>query len=103
MLEDEGKKGEEKFDFILEGEVIGYISLGQAQVLAMRPEPEEPGAYGSRYLSVPIAFDVVASTGTEDHYVVTMDFRPQGEFYGRPDREQFFIEKEGPVAASTSV
>jgi hypothetical protein len=103
MLEDEGKKDEEKFDFILEGEVVGYISLGQAQVLAMRTARGEPGAYGSRYLSVPLAFDVVESTETEDHYVVAMDFRPYGEFYGSPDREQFFIEKEGPVAALTSV
>ena len=103
MLEDEGKKDEEKFDFSLEGKVIGYISLDQAQVLAMSTAREEPVAYGSRYLSVPMAFDVVESTETEDHYVVAMDFRPQGEFYGRPDREQFFIEKEGPVAASTSV
>ena len=103
MLEDEGKKDEEKFDFILEEEVTGYISLGQAQVLAMRTAQKEPGAYGSRYLSVPMAFDVVASTGTEDHYVVAMDFRPQGEFYGRPEREQFSKEKGGPVAASTSV
>ena len=76
MLEEEGKKDEEKFDFILEGEVIGYISLGQAQVLAMRTAREEPGAYGSRYLRVPMAFDVVESTETEDHYVVAMDFRP---------------------------
>ena len=46
MLEDEGKKDKEKFDFTPEGEVIGYISLGQAQVLAMRTEPEEPGLTG---------------------------------------------------------
>ena len=48
MLEDEGKKYEEKFDFILEGEVIGYISLGQAQVLAMRTAREAPRVYGRR-------------------------------------------------------
>ena len=98
MAEDAGKKDEEKFEFTSEGEVIGYISLDQAQVLAMRTAREQPGAYGSKYLSVPMAFDVVESTETEDHYVVAMHFRPQGEFSGRPGREQFFIEKEGPVA-----
>ena len=34
MAQDEGKKEEEKFDFTSEGEVLGYISLDQARVLA---------------------------------------------------------------------
>jgi len=32
---DEGKQGEEKFDFTREGEALGYISLYQARVLGM--------------------------------------------------------------------
>ena len=35
MAEDQGKE-EEKFDFTPEGEAVGYISLDQARVLAMR-------------------------------------------------------------------
>jgi hypothetical protein len=35
MSEDKGKQ-EEKFDFTNEGETFGYISLDQAQVLAMQ-------------------------------------------------------------------
>ena len=53
----------------------------------MRTAREEAGAYGSRYLNVPMAFDVLESTETEAHYVIAMDFWPQREFYGRPDRE----------------
>ena len=34
MAEDQGKE-EEKFDFTGEGEAVGYISLAQAQLLAM--------------------------------------------------------------------
>lgn len=45
-----------------------------------------------------MALDVVESEETEDHYVVTLSFRPQGEFSGWPGREQFFIAKEGNVA-----
>ena len=94
MVEYGGKKDEEKFEFTAEGEVLGYLSLDQAQVLAMRTARETPGAYGSTYTDVPMAFDVVESDDTEDHYRITLAFRPEGEFAGRPGREQFFIEKE---------
>ena len=36
MAQDECKKEEEKFDFTSEGEVLGYISLDQARVLAVQ-------------------------------------------------------------------
>ena len=98
MVEDQGKQEEEKFDFTREGEALGYISLDQARVLAMRTASETPGAYGLAYRDVPMAFEVVEAEETEDHYVITITFRPQGEFTGRPGREQFFIEKEGGIA-----
>ena len=98
MAEDPNKKDEEKFEFTAEGEALGYISMDQAQVLAMRTARETPGTYGSAYTDVPMAFDVVESDDTEDHYRITISFRPEGEFAGRPGREQFFIEKEGAIA-----
>ena len=98
MAEDHGEKQEEKFDFTREGEGLGYISLDQARVLAMRTARETPGAYGSGFADVPMAFEVIEAEETEDHYVITLSFRPQGEFVGRQGREQFFIEKEGTVA-----
>ena len=42
MAEDQGKK-EEKFDFTLEGEALGYISLDQARVLAMEHARDNRG------------------------------------------------------------
>tara|TARA_Y100001001_G_C7783877_1_gene230006 strand:+ start:200 stop:409 length:210 start_codon:yes stop_codon:yes gene_type:complete len=36
MAQDEGKTEEEKFDFTSEREVLGYISLDQARVLAVQ-------------------------------------------------------------------
>ena len=98
MAEDQGKQEEEKFDFTREGEALGYISLDQARVLAMRTARESPGAYGRRFRSVPMAFEVIEDEETEDHYVVTLAFRPEGAFAGTPGREQFFIEKEGNLA-----
>ena len=46
MVEDEGEKEEEKFDFSPEGEAVGYISLAQARLLAMQTARETPGNYG---------------------------------------------------------
>ena len=98
MAEDGGKKEEEKLEFTPEGEALGYISLDQARVLAMRTAKESPGAYGRRFRNFPMAFEVVKDDETEDHYAVTLSFRPQGRFAGIPGQEQFFIEKEGGVA-----
>ena len=63
MVEDKGKE-EEKFDFTPEGEALGYISLDQARVLAMRTARETPGAYSPRFASVPMAFEVVEDEET---------------------------------------
>ena len=97
MAEDQGKE-EGKFDFTPEGESRGYISLAQARVLAMRTAQETPGEYGFDYRDVPMAFDTVESGEDEDFYTITLSFRPQGDFSGTPEQEQFFIEKEGRVA-----
>lgn len=98
MAEDQGEKQEEKIDFTREGEAPGYIGMDQAHVRAMQVATETPGDYGSAYSGIRMAFDVVEDRETEDHYVITLSFRPQGDFDGRPGREQFFIEQEGTVA-----
>ena len=97
MAEDQGKQ-EEKFDFTAEGEALSYISLDQARVLAMRTARETPGDYGLQYRNVTMALEVVEDSETEDHYLVTLSFRPQGRFTGTPGQEHFFIEKEGNVS-----
>ena len=98
MVDEESKKEEDKFEFDSAGEALGYISLDQAQVLAMRTARETPGAYGSAYVDVSMAFEVSEASETEDHYVVTLSFRPEGEFTGTSGQEQFYLEKEGSVA-----
>ena len=97
MVEGQGKE-KEKFDFTSEGEAVNYISLAQAGVLAMQTARETPGEYGSQYQDVPMAFEVSNGQDTEDYYIITLSFRPQGTFSGSPGQEQFFIEKEGTVA-----
>ena len=96
LLADDQEK-RDKFDEYGQ-QLGGYISLDQARVLAMRTARETPGAYGGRFRNVPMAFEVAGEDETEDHYVVTLSFRPQGEFTGATGQEQFFIEKDGAVA-----
>ena len=96
MAEEEGKK-EEKFDFTAEGEVLGYISLEQARVLAMETARDHPGNY-RRFAGVSMVFSVVEQEEGEDYYTVTLSFRPEGDFAGAPGREQVFIGKDGVVA-----
>ena len=103
MVEDndreEDDKKEDKFDaFTPEGEAIGYISLEQARVVAMQTARDDPGEYGPRFEGVSMVFDPVEQEEGEDYYVITMSFRPAGEFRGKLGQEQFFIEKQGGVA-----
>ena len=95
MAEDQEKKDEEKFEFDSAGQALGYISLDQARVLAMRTARESPSVLGPRFLNVPMAFEVEAEEETEDYYIITLVFRPQDNFAGNPGHEQFFIRKRG--------
>ena len=97
MADDQESK-EDKFDFSSEGEVLGYISLEQARLLAMQTARDTPGDYGRRFRGVRMVFQPVEEEDGEDYYVVTLSFRPEGDFAGTPGQEQFFIEKEGRVA-----
>ena len=103
MAEDQGKpeeqgKKEDQFGFTPEGESLGYISLEQARVEAMRTARDDPGDYGRGFSGVRMVFDVVQQDEGEDYYIITLSVRPEGDFDGRPGEEEFFIEKEGNVA-----
>ena len=49
MVEEEGKKDEEKFEFTAQGEALGYISLDQARVGAIEHARDNQEFYGRRY------------------------------------------------------
>ena len=76
MAGDTGNRDEESLEFDSAGEAAAYISLAQARVLALRAAVETPGAYGRRYRRVSMAFTVLSAEETEDHYVITVSFRP---------------------------
>ena len=101
MTEDQGSQEEEKkehrFGFTPEGEEVGYVDLDGATFNAMKAANDIPGEYGGDYQNIPMAFELSESRETEDHYVITLSFRPQGTFPGVPGSEQFYVTKEGVV------
>ena len=64
----------------------------------MQTARNSPGDYGRRFSQSQMAFEVAEDHETEDHYIVTLSYRPEGQFTGTPGQEQFFIEKEGAIA-----
>jgi len=94
VAEDQGKE-EEKFDFTPEGE--GYISLGDARVMALRHAQENPEIYGPDYQNVRLVSELVSAVDEEDYYDIKLSFRPVGRFDGSPGVEQFVISKNGTI------
>ena len=64
----------------------------------MQNATEKPGDYGRANAGIRMAFLLVDSRENEDHYVIILSLRPQGDFASRPGQEQFFIDKDGTVA-----
>jgi len=95
MAEDQGKEVE-KFDFTSEGE--GYISLDEARILAMQTAVALPGDYARDFPMVTMVFSVMESSETDDHYIVKLTVRPQGNFDGTPGQEEFVVGKNGTIA-----
>ena len=99
MAEDEGNREEEGSGSEPAGEAVTYISLEQARALCIRTANVTPGAYGRRFGRVPMVFEVAFEEETDDHYVITLSFRPQGQFFGTLGLEEFVIGKEGAINA----
>jgi len=97
MAKEEGKKEEEKFEFTPEGEVLGYISMEQARVLAMENARDNPDFYGVAYRGATLIREVISEEDGDDYYDITFSFRPAGPFQGRPGKEQFIIDKLGTI------
>ena len=79
------------------GQAIGYISLDQARVLAMRHARENTGFYGEVYGQQELAWEELSADEGEDYYRVRVSYRPIRGFNGRPGVEIFTIDKAGPI------
>ena len=81
-LGEKSEQEEDKLEFTPDAEVLGYISLAQARVLAMTTARETPGGYSRRYRNVPMAFGAVDASEDEDFYNITLSFRPPRGVFG---------------------
>ena len=77
MVDDNGTK-DDKFEFDSAGEAIKYISLEQAELVAMRDARDEPGNYESQFEGARMFYVLVDQEEREDYNVITRSFRPQG-------------------------
>ena len=94
---DEQEKKDDKFDFDAAGEVVSYVSLDQARVLAIQHTRDNPEFYGPGYSRVTMVSEVISQEETEDYYDIRLSFRPAGRFRGEPGVEQFTIDKTGNI------
>ena len=88
---------EDSFEFDSAGEAVGYISMAQARLLAMRTARDEPGDYGSEYQEVRMVFERVGQEEDEDYFHIRLSYRPAGRYVGEPGVEEFVISKTGEV------
>ena len=97
-MENDGPHNDaDKVEFTPEGEALGYISLDQAQVLALREASRDSEFYGPDYSGVELARDAISAEEGEDYYRIRLSFSPLQEFDGRPGVELFTIDKLGNV------
>lgn len=88
---------EGKSDFYGEGGARQYLSLEQAKLLAMETARDAPANYGQSFTALQMVFQTIEQEERDDYYIVTLSFRPEGDFFGTPGRERFYIAKEGTV------
>ena len=94
---DNEKKDEEKLEFTPEGEGLGYISMDQARVLALRTARENTDFYGPTYSDQGFVQEEPSAEEGEDYYRVRLSYRPATEFNGTPGVELFIVDKVGEI------
>jgi len=81
MVEDGGKKEEEKVEFDSAGQAFGYISLDQVAIEHAR---ENTDLYGRRYAEGEVVWEVVSQEESEDYTTTTSPTAPDNAYSGGP-------------------
>ena len=97
MAENPENKEDKPDLFSPSGEALGYISLEQARVLAIRHARDNTDFYGPRYSGINLVLEVISQEDGEEYYDIRLSFRPAGRFRGEPGVEQFVIDKLGNI------
>lgn len=98
MTEDRNIEDATDSGLALEGVVEGPIDMDQARFLAMRDASESSAIYGRRFRKVPMALEIVGADERAGDYLVTLSFRPQGQFAWTPGLQEISIAKDGDAA-----
>ena len=97
MVGREDEPREDKIEFDSASQVIGYISLDQARVLALRYARDNQDFDGSRYARRELVWGEISAEEGEDYYRVTLSYRPAQRFRGEAGAELLTIDKTGSV------
>ena len=97
MADQHSKQDEEKLEFTPNAEALGYISLDQATVLAIRNARDDTSAYGKELADRELVWEVDHAEESEDYYRIFIRYRPLRGFDGKSGVEQFTIDKLGKV------
>ena len=102
MVDNSDKDGpedkEDKYDaFTAEGEAVGYVSLDQARVLAIRHARDNTDFYGPRFADREMVWEVISAEEGEDYYDIRLSFQPARRFRGEPGVELFTVDKVGSI------
>jgi hypothetical protein len=87
----------ESFQFDDAGEEVGYISLMQARVIAIRHAQDNPDIYPSKYAEVLLVWELLSAEVDDDYYHIKLSWRASGRFEGKPGVEEFIINKIGSI------
>ena len=98
MVGEEDEPQEDKFEFDSAGQVVEYISLDQARVVALRYARDNQDFYGGRYARCELAWEEISAEEGEDYYRVRLSFRPAQRFRGEAGAELLTIDR--PASSS---
>jgi tetratricopeptide (TPR) repeat protein len=97
MADQHSKQDEGKLEFTTDAEALGYISLDQATVLAIRNARDDTSTYGEGLAERELVWEVDRAEESEDYYRIFVSYRPLRGFVGEPGVEQFTIDKLGTI------
>ena len=80
-----------------EGDASGYITLGQARVLAIQHVRDNRDLYGRRFARRELVWEVLSQEESAEYYDIRLAFRPAGRFRGEPGVVQLSIDKAGNI------
>jgi len=74
-----------------------FVSLEQAQEIALENAKNNVAFYEGRWKTVLLAYEVVAAEERQDAYYIRFSYVPAKKFDGQPGEEAYTISKTGDV------